>query len=142
MATQSIKNHARFDPAYHFFLFPLAVALLVAAAINLVRNPGVSAVFHLLAGVWAALTTLKFRVYALKVQDRVIRLEERLRLRQLLPAVQQAGIGEFTEDQLIGLRFASDAELPELAQKALDGKWDRKQIKAAVRNWRPDDWRV
>ena len=142
MATQTVKNHVRFDPPYHFVLVPMAVVLLVAAGRNLVRNPGAPAAFDLLAGVWALMVTLKFRLYALKVQDRVIRLEEQIRLRQVLPAAQQAGIGQLTEDQLIGLRFAPDSELPELMQKTLEGKWDRKQIKSAVRNWRPDNWRV
>jgi hypothetical protein len=84
----------------------------------------------------------KTRLYALKVQDRVIRLEERLRLTQLLPESTRARIGELSEGQLIALRFACDAEVPGLVQQALDGKWDQKQVKSAIKNWRPDYLRV
>lgn len=84
----------------------------------------------------------KIRLYALKVQDRVIRLEERLRLASVLPDSLRARIGDLSEDQLTGLRFASDGELPELVEKTLAGGWDRDAIKQNIRHWRADEFRV
>jgi hypothetical protein len=84
----------------------------------------------------------KIRLYAVKVQDRVIRLEEQLRLMQLLPEPLRKRIPELTVSQLCGLRFASDAELPKLAERALNEKLSRADIKKSIQNWRPDYWRV
>ena len=114
----------------------------IEGIIRLVRHPDWYNGVHLVAVVWALVALFLIRGYALKVQDRVIRLEERLRLKELLPASLQGRIGELTEDQLVGLRFASDGEVAGLVPKALAGKWNRKQVKEAIRNWRPDNWRV
>jgi hypothetical protein len=140
--TQNLKNHAMFDPPFHFFLAPVGILLLILSIIQLVKNPGWMTGVHVLAVVWVFVAIFKLRVYALKVQDRVIRLEERLRLAVVLPAELQPRIGELSIDQLIGLRFASDAELPGLVEKTLGSNWNRKQIKEAIKNWRPDNWRV
>lgn len=140
--TQNLKNHAMFDPPFHFFLAPVGLFLLIMSIIEVVKNPSWMTGIHVLTVVWLIVLVFKTRIYSLKVQDRVIRLEERLRLAALLPASLQPRIGELSIDQLIGLRFASDAELPGLVEKTLGGNWNRKQIKEAVQHWRPDTWRV
>ncbi len=139
---QNLKNHARFDPKFHGFLTTGALILLGATIYALIRQPDWWSAVRLLGVLWAILLMFKTRLYALKVQDRVIRLEERLRLAQLLPESMRGRIGELSEGQLIALRFASDSEVAGLAQQTLDGKWDQKQIKSAIRNWRPDYLRV
>jgi hypothetical protein len=138
---QSFKNHARLDPLFHQFLGPLSFILLIAAVTNFVRNVAWMSAFQVLAAIWAVVATFKIRLYALKVQDRVIRLEERLRMHELFSEPLKSRIGEFTESQLIALRFASDPELPALAEKALQGL-NQKQIKAAIKTWRPDYFRI
>ena len=90
----------------------------------------------------AIVPILKLRNYPLKVQDRVIRLEERLRLQALAPQEWHAQIYRLSESQLIGLRFASDDEVVELAKQALERNLNRKQIKERIKSWRADDWRV
>ena len=138
---QSFKNPTRLDPLFHQFLGPLSFILLIAAVTSFVRNVGWMTAFQVVAAIWAVVVTFKIRLYALKVQDRIIRLEERLRMHELFSEPLKSRIGEFTESQLIALRFASDAELPALAEKALQGL-DQKQIKASIKTWRPDYFRV
>jgi hypothetical protein len=146
---QTFANHARFDPPFHFFVLPLLVLALVAALIHFfahITHGDFRDHFHafmliLLAFAFVILA-LKIRMYSLKVQDRVIRLEERLRLATLLSEPLRSRIPELTEGQLIGLRFASDAELPRLTERALNEKLSRADIKKAIQIWRPDYWRV
>ena len=146
---QNFANHARFDPPFHFFLLPIFGVGLVMALVHFFAHLAHSDFredFHafllILLAVAFVMLALKERLYALKVQDRVIRLEERLRLTQLLPEPLRSRIPELTVDQLVGLRFAPDAELPKLAERALNEKLSRKDIKKAIQNWRPDYWRV
>jgi len=140
---QNFENHARILPAYHFVAFPLfAINFFymfyqVVTAFSWANLVGF--------GLSAALILLFFvaRVMALTVQDRVIRLEERMRMRVLLPADLQPRIEEFTVKQLVALRFAGDQELPALARKVLDGKIaDQKAIKKMVTAWRADEQRA
>jgi hypothetical protein len=146
---QSFANHTRFDPLFHFFLVPVFAIALVMALIHFFRHMGHSGLhgnlhsfFLIVLAVAALVLVFKTRLYALKVQDRVIRLEERLRLMQILPEPLRSRIPDLTEDQLCGLRFASDGEVARLAERALNEKLSRKQIKQAIQNWRPDYWRV
>ncbi|HTS07886.1 MAG TPA: DUF6526 family protein [Candidatus Eisenbacteria bacterium] len=146
---QTFANHTRFDPPFHFFLIPVfgfgVVFSLIFFFAHIEHRTTWENVHAFLIVVLAfALLILMFktRLYALKVQDRVIRLEERLRLMQLLPEPLRSRIPELTEGQLVGLRFASDAELPKLAERALNEKLSRQDIKKSIQNWRPDYWRV
>lgn len=140
---QTYKNHAKIVPLYHYVVFPLLVINLVFAIKTAVTEPAVATVVA--AATALALVFLFFfaRGFALKVQDRVIRLEMRMRLRELLPAALHPRINEFTAGQLVALRFASDAELPELAEKVLrDRITDKKAIKLMVQHWTADDLRA
>jgi Family of unknown function (DUF6526) len=146
---QTFANHARLDPLFHLFVLPVFLAALIWAVVRFFvhlghRSPGGNLRAFLIIVLAAAAATLvvKARLYSLRVQDRVIRLEERIRLMQLLPEPLRWRIPELTEDQLCGLRFASDAEVAKLSERALNEKLGRKQIKQAIQNWRPDYWRV
>ncbi len=136
---QSFENHAKFVPAFHFFVLPVLSVNFVWHTIQAFRHFSFATAMGCLTAL--ALIVLAFcaRIFALTVQDRVIRLEMRLRLQQLLSADLRPRIVEFTPSQLVALRFASDAELPELARKVLDEKIaDRAPIKKMVRDWQPD----
>lgn len=141
-APQNLKNHSRFDPLFHGFLTPVLLANLVIAIVYLARHPGFYTAWLVVLSFSALVLLFKLRLYPLKVQDRVIRLEERLRLQALAPAEWHSHIFRLTEDQLIGLRFAADDEVVELAKQALEQGLTRKQIKERIRTWRADDWRV
>lgn len=140
--TQSLKNHARLDPAYHIFLFVIYLANLVYAGFHLYRQPSLSSGWYLVLSLVVAVPLIKIRTYPLKVQDRVIRLEERLRLQALAPQEWHGQIYRLNEEQLIALRFAGDDEVVALAKQALEHNLNRKQIKERIRSWRADDWRV
>ena len=139
---QNFSNHTRLDPLFHFFILPVSAITLIATIVHLVRRPGLYSAWMVIVMIAAMVVIFKIRLYALKVQDRVIRLEERLRLASLLDAALRPRIAEFSESQLIALRFASDAELPALAARALNEKLAAPEIKKAVQHWRPDYWRV
>jgi hypothetical protein len=137
---QTYKTHAKFVPLFHYVALPILLINVLVAAYGLVRAPGLPAVWGLLMGVALFLGALFARVFALAAQDRVIRLEERLRMRELLPDTLRGRIHEFSREQLIGLRFASDAELPELAATVLrDNIQKRDAVKKMVKQWRADD---
>ncbi len=139
---QTRSNHTRLDPAFHFFLIPALLLFLIWSVIHLVRHVETTAMAFVALAILLIVTATKARLYALKVQDRVIRLEERLRLSGLLTEPMRSRIGELSESQLVALRFASDAEAPDLVQRTLTENLTNKQIKEAVRSWRPDYWRV
>ena len=139
---QSYANHTRWDPLFHFFVLPVFGLLAIAGLVHFIWRPGLHSGLMFVVAVALASAVVKIRLYALKVQDRVIRLEERLRLSTLCSESLRSRIPDLTEGQLAALRFASDAEMPKLAERALSEKLSRADIKKAIQTWRPDYWRV
>ena len=141
-STQNLSNYTRYDPLFHFFILPVFAITLIITIVHLIRWPGLHSAWLVVVMIAVIVATFKIRLYALKVQDRVIRLEERLRLANLLDPATRPRISELTESQLVALRFASDSELPTLATRALNEKLSSAQIKKSVQQWRADNFRV
>jgi hypothetical protein len=141
-STQSLKNHARLDPPYHVVLAFVLLVNLVYSIVHLVRHLSFRSGWFVVLSFAIIILYLRVRQYPIKVQDRLIRLEETLRLQSLAPAEWHNQIYRLAEDQLIALRFASDDEVVALAKQAVDENLSRKQIKERIRNWRADEWRV
>jgi hypothetical protein len=137
--TQSFENHAKFVPAYHIVAFGILAINFFGSIYAVIHSFSAQTVISLLLAVAFLLLFFYARIFALAVQDRVIRLEMQLRLHKILPSDLQLRIPEFEVAQLIALRFASDGELPALARKVLDERIsDRKAIKKMVKEWQPD----
>jgi hypothetical protein len=142
---QNLKNHTRWDPPFHFFVLPMLLLNFIFSIWGTIRHwPA-----HLHLYIWWILISIVLFVMAgtargaaLRAQNRIIRLEERLRLAALLPAADRAHIDELSTKQLIALRFASDAELPALVHKTLTQNLEPKAIKESITTWRPDYDRV
>ena len=137
--TQNFENHARLVPAFHFFILPVFLLNVFWSIYRLIQSFSIESARSLLLALAFLLLAFYARTFALAVQDRLIRLEMRLRMQQLLPQELRPRIPDFTVDQLVALRFASDAELPGLCRKVLDEEIaDRKVIKKMVQIWQPD----
>jgi hypothetical protein len=142
MSDQNLANHARFVPGYHFLTAGLLLVNLLWSIIRLVRAPTIDSTVALLVAVALVMMFWYLRVFPLAVQDRVIRLEESLRIATLAPSLRDR-VAEFTPHQLVALRFASDAELPGLAERVLSERiTSRSAIKALIREWRADHQRA
>ena len=141
--SQSFKNHARIVPVYHLVAGPIFFANLFWSAYRAITQPSGPTIFSLLLAIAFVILFFFARVFALTVQDRVIRLEMRLRMREVLPADLVPRIPEFTPAQLVSLRFASDRELPVLARQVLEQRLNnRKAIKQLVKEWQADHLRA
>lgn len=139
---QSFENHARRVPGYIYVAFGSAAINLLWNLYRTAAGFSLEHLISLLAALALVMTLLYARFFALRVQDRVIRLEMRVRFAALAPDLSSR-FGEFTINQLVSLRFAGDAELPELSRKVLaEGLDDRKAIKRQIRDWQADEWRV
>ena len=140
---QTRDNHARYVPAWHFVATPLVIVLFAWSIVRVVQTPTSRAVADALFMVAFVILFAYARLFALAVQNRVIRLEEQIRFQRLLPADLVARMSEFRTAQYIALRFASDAELPELTRRVLDEKITaQKAVKIEIKKWRPDTFRV
>jgi hypothetical protein len=140
---QTYASHRRYIPQFHFFVLPVLGANIVITIVEFVRHPRfitgwlVVLAIALAIGIWTA------RAMALRAQNRIIRLEERMRLERLLPPDLRGRIGELKTGQLIAIRFAPDGEVPELVRRVLGGELDTQaDIKREIQNWRADHLRV
>jgi len=144
-AAQNFKNHSRFDPPFHFFVLPVLMTNLVLSVYITIRDWPIHSRSHLwwiVVSIALMLLGFRTRIYSLGVQDRLIRLEERLRFMALLPAAELDQTNALTIKQIVALRFASDAELPKLVRRTLAENLTPKQIKQSIEAWRPDYTRV
>jgi hypothetical protein len=136
---QTYANHARFVTGYHRIAFPILGIYATWAIYRAVVAFSTETAMTALMSIGLILVTIYARTFALRVQDRVIRLEMRLRLREVLPVSMHARIAELTPAQLVALRFAGDGELPALCTKVLDERITRgKAIKLLIRDWQGD----
>ena len=141
--TQSYKNHARFFPLFHFFVAPVLLINFLNSIRHVWSRPARDTAFEVLVAAALVGLGLAARIQALTVQDRVIRLEMQSRLREVLPADLRGRIGELTRQRLVALRFASDAELPDLVRQVLAGQLTtQKAIKERIREWQADHLRA
>lgn len=139
---QTYANHRRLEPIQHFVVTPILLITLIASIWQFIKDPSLHSAWVVVLAFALLLTALLVRVYALKVQDRLIRLEETLRMQRLLSADLLMRIQELSPKQFVGLRFASDAELADRVREALDGPLDGEAIKKRIQTWRPDTFRV
>jgi hypothetical protein len=139
---QTYANHRRLDPLYHMVGFGLVVLALVLALVHLFRQPGLASAWELVASLGLLITFFRARTYALRNQDRLIRLEEVRRMERLLPGVLHPRIRELSPAQFVALRFAPDEDLVGLVEQALAEGLSQDAIKRRIRNWRPDTFRV
>ena len=139
---QNYKNHAKFIPVFHYIALPLLLVNFFGALFRVTQEIS----FYTFNGVGLAISLIVVavftRLFALKAQDRVIRLEEQIRMQTFLPDALKVHVGRLTMGQIVALRFASDEELADLTQEALDQNTSPNALKQAVKNWRPDYDRV
>ena len=141
--TQTYQNHVRWYPLVHFVITPIVLFNLIWQIVRLFQEPSWDRGELVLLSLGIALLSLSARFQALKAQDRVIRLEENLRYKELLSKDLAEKAMNLKTSQMIALRFASDEELPDLIERILNGEFkDNKSIKLAIKNWRGDYLRV
>ena len=143
MAEQNYSNHTRWNQLFHFVVQPLLVLNFLSHLVRFIMAPSYALGFWTLLGVTLILLAISARLQALKAQDRLIRLEERLRYKEVLTPELAAKAANLRVGQIIALRFASDAELAGLVERTLNGEFAKtKEIKQAIKDWRGDYLRV
>jgi hypothetical protein len=141
--TQELGTHRRWVPAWHFFTVPVLVGNVVVVVVRFVRDPTINNGWGFLVALALLIGIVLSRTFPLRTQDRIIRLEERVRFQRVLPPDLRGRIDDLTTDQLIGLRFAPDDEVLELTRRALGGDLkSRTDIKGAIKSWRADHMRI
>jgi hypothetical protein len=138
--TQNFSNHKRNFPLFHFVAAPLLAIYLIYSIYVLVRAPSLTSVMGLVLAAGVVAMLFASRLMALRVQDRVIRLEMTLRLQRMLGPVAAAdALARLPLGRVIALRFASDAELPGLIARVLSQELSTSaQVKQAISEWQPD----
>jgi hypothetical protein len=140
--SQSFANHARTVPGFHYGVIGALSLNFLWSLVRLYRVPGLDALVGVVTAVGLLGLLFYARMFPLRVQDRIIRLEMSLRLASVLPTDLRARVGSLRPGQLVALRFASDAELPGLVRQVLDENLsDRREIKKRIREWQPDHLR-
>lgn len=141
--TQTYANHTRWHPPFHFFVLPVMLINFVWSIVDCYKSPGRNQVWWIVVSLALVVLAFLCRTNSLRVQDRIIRLEERLRYQRLLPADLAPQAGSLRVGQIIALRFASDEELEGLVREVLGGRLTKPaEIKKAIKNWRGDTFRV
>jgi hypothetical protein len=143
--TQSFKNHGRLDPPLHFVVVPILFVNFIVMIVAAVNHRHHNLPFHIwlvVVSIALLILALNTRVKDLKVQDRIIRLEEQLRYAAVLPPAALVASADLTIRQIVALRFAPDAELPALINRAISENLDSRQIKQSIVNWKADNHRV
>lgn len=141
--TQTFKNHVRWHVPHHFVLTPILLFNLIFAIVRIVQDFNTDRVAYLILAIGLLIMSVLVRTNSLTVQNRLIRLEERLRYERILPKELFARTHDLTPGQMIALRFASDEELPLLIERTLKGEFEKpSQIKREIKNWRGDYLRV
>jgi len=141
--TQSFATHARIVPGFHYGVVGALSLNFLWSLVRLYRGPGLDALMGVVTAIGLLGLLFYARMFPLRVQDRLIRLEMSLRLASVLPPELRARLASLRPGQLVALRFASDAELPALVRQVLDENLtDRREIKRRIREWQADHLRV
>lgn len=140
---QSYANHTRWHPPHHFFIIPVMLINFVWSVVDLIKLPGWNTGRWTVVSFALLMLTVLVRTNPLKVQDRIIRLEERLRCQRILSPSLSQQASALSPSQMVALRFAGDEELEELVGAVVAGKLTKPvEIKRAIKNWRADTFRV